>query len=266
MLKLLIVDDEKGIIDGFKRTIETAEIKEEHKVFDSSDAFRALEIIKEQKPNIIFLDIIMPKKDGLQLLKEIKEESPESQVVMVSARIDIEAKNEALKQGAYEYVEKPVELMQLKKIVLEYIQNKKNLQLKDNVSPTATKPIILILEDNFEQRLILERCIERHYEAIIEITGDGQLAIEIAKRQPIDIGIIDVRLPRMTGYEALKKMRDNGSKLKSIIISGEGQQISIVDAQTLGIEMFIKKPFYPRDIDCQLKVLLKKTDKLIFKN
>jgi len=96
MLKLLIVDDEEGIIDGFKKTLKIAKIKEEHTIFDAHDAFKALEIIKEHKPNIIFLDIIMPGKDGLKLLEEIKAESPASQVIMVSSRIDIEAKKEAL--------------------------------------------------------------------------------------------------------------------------------------------------------------------------
>jgi len=69
----------------------------------------------------------------------------------------------------------------------------------DYSSSTKKKPTILILEDDFEQRMMIERHIENNYESNIEATGNGTLAIEIAKKGPIDIGIIDVKLSGTTG-------------------------------------------------------------------
>ncbi len=77
---ILVVDDEDGVRESVREVLSD----EGYRVLDTADGTQVLRIIKEQRPELVLLDIWMPQMDGIGLLKEIKSQEPDINVVMVS--------------------------------------------------------------------------------------------------------------------------------------------------------------------------------------
>ena len=78
------------------------------------DTTSGLALIEKEKPEIIFLDLIIPQIGGIECLKQIRKVSPESYVIMMTGIQDQEIAKQALKEGAYDYVTKPFDLGYIK--------------------------------------------------------------------------------------------------------------------------------------------------------
>ncbi|MAO07680.1 MAG: response regulator [Alteromonas sp.] len=114
MRKILIVDDEPNIV----MTLEYAFKKKDFEVFIARDGSEALNILKSEVPDVVLLDIMMPKVDGYETLKSIKEDArlQDTKVIFVTAKNKASDIEKGLKLGADKYITKP---FSIKKIVSE---------------------------------------------------------------------------------------------------------------------------------------------------
>ncbi|MCL4524698.1 MAG: response regulator [Acidobacteria bacterium] len=103
---VLVVDDELLTL----RTINRALSEEGFDVFVAIDGEKALEVFREEKPDLVLVDIVLPGLDGIEVLREIKQQSPATIVLMMSAYHVVERAVEAMKLGAYDYLVKPFHL------------------------------------------------------------------------------------------------------------------------------------------------------------
>jgi DNA-binding NtrC family response regulator len=107
--KVLIVDDEMLIRYSLQRLIEG----EGFPVVTADTGLKALQQFEHEKPEIVILDIRLPDANGLNLLKTMKEINPSVTVVMVTACPDIRSSVEAMKMGAFDYLDKPIDIEKL---------------------------------------------------------------------------------------------------------------------------------------------------------
>lgn len=109
--KILIVDDETDLVDILKNRLERAS----YQVLTAYDGDEAMRTAQSEKPDLILLDIIMPRVDGHTVLRLLRADDGYSQVkiVMVTACSDEDNRALALKNGANAYISKPVELQGL---------------------------------------------------------------------------------------------------------------------------------------------------------
>lgn len=118
--KILIVDDERGMLNLLDKVLT----KEGYSIHTVTNADDAIEQIKSTAFDLIVTDIDMPKKDGIQLLKEIKQEFSESQtVIMITAYATVESAINAMKLGAYDYITKPFQLDEIKLVIKKAIEH-----------------------------------------------------------------------------------------------------------------------------------------------
>ena len=103
---ILVVDDEDDVRESVREVLSD----EGYRVVDTADGARVLEMIKDERPELVLLDIWMPQVDGIGLLKEIKIQEPNINVVMVSGHGNIHTAVTATKYGAFDFIEKPVSL------------------------------------------------------------------------------------------------------------------------------------------------------------
>lgn len=103
---ILVVDDEEGIRESVREILTD----EGYRVIEASDGSKVLELIRKERPRLVLLDIWMPKIDGIGLLKEIKKQEPEVNVVMISGHGNIHTAVAATKLGAFDFIEKPLSL------------------------------------------------------------------------------------------------------------------------------------------------------------
>lgn len=106
MIRILVVDDEEEICSFLKEFL----MRKKYDVSVATTADLALALVKKIHPHLVFLDIRMPQKDGVALLKEIKEMDREIGVVMVSALRDEALAKKTLELGADGYITKPIDL------------------------------------------------------------------------------------------------------------------------------------------------------------
>jgi len=101
--KILVVDDEAIVRDSLRDWLSDVG----HQVLTAENGFQALEIIQKEKPSIAIVDLVMPGMDGIELLKRAKEISPGIEVVIITAYGSIPTAITAIREGAYDYIEKP---------------------------------------------------------------------------------------------------------------------------------------------------------------
>ena len=105
-MKVLIVDDERAIRYSLKEILEM----ENYQVELAENGLEGLQKAQKEKYDAIFCDIKMPEMDGIELLGKIIEEGIESPVIMVSGHADINIAVECIKKGAFDFIEKPLDL------------------------------------------------------------------------------------------------------------------------------------------------------------
>lgn len=109
MAKILIVDDQRSIRNTIKELLEM----ESHTPITAGDAMEALEIIEHQRIDMVISDIKMPNMDGTELLSKIRATHPDIAVIMISGHADILTAVECMQKGAYDFIEKPIEMNRL---------------------------------------------------------------------------------------------------------------------------------------------------------
>jgi UDP-3-O-acyl N-acetylglucosamine deacetylase len=103
---ILVVDDEDKVRESVREVLGD----EGYRVVDTADGTRVLDLIEQEKPELVLLDIWMPQIDGIDLLKQIKSQQPTINVVMMSGHGNIHTAVAATKSGAFDFLEKPLSL------------------------------------------------------------------------------------------------------------------------------------------------------------
>ena len=103
---ILVVDDEEGVRESVREVLSD----EGYRVIDTGDGSLVIDLIKREKPGLVLLDVWMPEIDGIGLLKDIKIQDPNLNVVMVSGHGNIHMAVTATKFGAFDFIEKPLSL------------------------------------------------------------------------------------------------------------------------------------------------------------
>jgi two-component system, NtrC family, nitrogen regulation response regulator NtrX len=134
MGKILIVDDEQNIIDVLTLVLTS----EKHNVDTCLEGFSAIEKVKNNKYDLVLLDIKMPKMDGLEVLEKILEIDKSLIVIMISGHGNFETAVDATKKGAYNYIQKPPDLDELKIAIKNAIEYKRS---KDEIEELRTELI-----------------------------------------------------------------------------------------------------------------------------
>jgi DNA-binding NtrC family response regulator len=119
MRKILIVDDEMGVRDSLRMIF-----KKDYQVTAVGSCTEAWEKVQSEEPDLIFLDIIMPGKDGMEMLKEIHQIQPLTPVVMLTATKTVKTAVDAMKLGAYDYITKPFDIEELRLIVQKALESR----------------------------------------------------------------------------------------------------------------------------------------------
>ena len=101
--KVLVVDDDDGIREYLRDLLTGAD----YEVIEADDGDRALRLFETEGPDIIMLDLRMPRVDGAEVLKKVRATRPEVPVIVMTGYVDVEVAMEVMKEGAFEYLIKP---------------------------------------------------------------------------------------------------------------------------------------------------------------
>jgi two-component system response regulator AtoC len=155
--KVLVVDDEQLVRESLRDWLTESG----YEVFTAENGFQALEFIDRERMGVVLADLVMPGMDGIELMKRAKEIIPNIDVIIVTAYGSIATAISAMKEGAYDYIEKPFCPERLELLVQKLVEHQN------------------LVEENISLRQRLED--RHHFENIIAKSHKMQQVIEVIK-------------------------------------------------------------------------------------
>jgi two-component system nitrogen regulation response regulator NtrX len=181
MPTILIIDDEPAIRKALREILEY----ESFEVKEAEDGAAALKLVEKENFDLIFCDVKMPRMDGIELLTKMKEKGVESPVVIMTGHGNVETAVEALKKGAYDFIQKPLDLNR----ILVTVRNASNQHTLEKETKTLRRKVNKVLGSNIvgESDAISEikKMIDTvaPTEARVLITGGNGSGKELVARQ-----------------------------------------------------------------------------------
>ncbi|MCK4640787.1 MAG: response regulator [Candidatus Marinimicrobia bacterium] len=215
---ILVVEDDRQASELISHYLSEAG----YAVANAFDGVQAVEMARKLKPRAITLDIMLPKKDGWDVLSELKSqpETVDIPVVIVSV---VESRLFGLNLGAIEYFIKPVN----KDKLIEVMQNVINKTGKETKDTT-----VLIIDDEPETVDLLTDMLQLQGFDVLPAYG-GQEGIDLAIKKHPDVIILDLMMPEVSGFDVAQQLRANSEAMEIPILVYTAKDLTEEDRQKL---------------------------------
>jgi CheY-like chemotaxis protein len=212
---VLCVDDDTGVINLYRRYLN----QRGYRVFGLTDSRRALDVAKRLQPYAITLDVMMPRKDGWEVLQELKADPATSDIPVIICSIISEAER-GMSLGAADYLVKP-------------IMEEDLVATLDRLGRTAGTHHVLVVDDHPGDRSLLRRIIESggRYR-VIEAAG-GREAIDLVKKHHPSIIILDLMMPEVDGFAVLEYVKSDAATRSIPVVVVTAKNLTETDRQRL---------------------------------
>ncbi len=229
---VLCVDDDGGVITLFRRYLS----KQGYQVVGLSDSAAVVERAERLKPFAITLDVMMPEKDGWQVIQELKANPITRDIPVIVCSI-VADKDQGISLGAADYLVKPILEDDL-------------LTALDRLDRQDTGPHkVLIVDDHTEDRNLLRRMIEAQegYE-ILEAAG-GQEAIALVRTERPHIIILDLMMPDLDGFAVLESIKADKTTRSIPVIVVTAKTLTVEERNTLNrrVQSLLQKGIFEQE-------------------
>lgn len=239
--RILVIDDEEIICNLLKDSLTD----EGYQVETVTDSKEGLEKVLRGEPfDVLITDIRMPKKDGMQILKEAKNRMPDMIVIIITGYPSLETIREASEYNAFDYITKPLDPDEVCDCVKRSLEARK---LSREFKIPEKPPRILVVDDMQSALFLAEGVLgDEGYHA--EIAQNGQEALERFRQKHFDIVIADLHMPVMDGIELLNNIKKQDIKTLVIIMTARPSIESAIKAFRHGAYDYVTKPIDPDTI------------------
>lgn len=227
MKSILVVEDETSLRESLREWL--ADLG--YHVEGASEGEEALRLIEEKDFDVALLDLRLPGKNGLQVLREAKEKKPKLVGIIITAYPTAEAAVEAMKTGAVDFLTKPVDLGQLEMLV----------KAKTEPAKVGAKPLLIVDDEPSMRESLKQWFVDLGYQ--VETASDGDEAMKLIAEKDYGLLILDLKLPKKGGIEVLRETRKLCPSLKVIIITAYPSVETATEAMKQGAIEYLAKPF-----------------------
>ncbi|MBP8984399.1 MAG: sigma-54-dependent Fis family transcriptional regulator [Syntrophobacterales bacterium] len=133
MAKIIVIDDDRSISESLELYLS----EEGHEVMTANTGTDGLNLVLQTSPDIVILDIRLPDIDGFTVLEDLKEENVDAKVIMITAHHDMDTTIRAMKEGAFDYIHKPINIDELDIAIQKAINT---LEMEKKINGLLTEP------------------------------------------------------------------------------------------------------------------------------
>lgn len=270
-IKILIIEDEESLVNVLEKKL----LYEGYEVSVARDGQEGMDKVKANNPNLILLDIVMPKMNGFEVLENLKKDKKFSSIPVIvlsnsGYSIDLD---KALDLGATDcLVKAEFDLDEVIKKIEKTIgkENFPKKELKDegkqslnqensSQNNNGSKKILIVEDDKFLRDLCLKKLEKNSFK--VSTAFDGEEGLKKIKEEKPILVLLDIVLPGLSGFEVLKQIKANSqtASVPVIILSNLGQKEDIEKGMNLGAEDYIiKADNTPNEIIEKVKTVMAK--------
>jgi len=241
---ILIVEDSRVI----NNTLTSRLRGKGYKCFQSYDLAEARQIIQKNEISLVILDLHLPDGEGEDLIEEIKEVNKATKIVIFTSENDLLRRDELFRLGILDYLLKGKNANLTLKEILNIIQS---MQINPNYT-------LLIVDDSRVIRKMMHNILSSCGYTILE-ARNGAEAIQKVAESEIDLMLLDMQMPDMSGLEALKRIKQDEKNfhLPVFMISSTLDIEVMRDAYKAGILDYFKKPFSPEELKLKVEQVIR---------
>uniref|UniRef100_A0A7C3RKT4 Response regulator n=1 Tax=Dictyoglomus thermophilum TaxID=14 RepID=A0A7C3RKT4_DICTH len=234
MYKVVLIDDSKDFINSAVKILEEENFEV---VGFANSGQEGIRIVREKKPDLVFVDIVMPDMDGFATIKEIKKMENPPKTIILTLYDNEEYRKASNEVGADGFISKS-ELFSHIDEIIEKIGGKEYMKT------------ILLVDDSKTIRKMLMTVLSKIPKVQFEEAESGLFALEKLALKKIDLVILDLNMPDMHGIEVLKFMRkhDLYKDIPVIILTTRGDEEMKETAIKEGANLYVVKPFNPQEL------------------
>ncbi len=271
--KILVVDD----IPANVKLLEAKLISEYYDVITACDGFEAIEKAKEDKPDLILLDVMMPGMDGFECCKLIKSEHSTSHIpiVMVTALTDVEDRVRGLEAGADDFLTKPINDVALMARLKSLVRTKMmldELRLRDQtgsqmgISPNPNDALmsdvtgarVLIIDDDVAQIRRIRDYLSKDYD--VDSVNEPQHSHNVAAAGNFDVIIISTMLEQTDGLRLATQFKSQEAlrHVPLVILVDEFEQHIILKGLEMGVNDYLVVPADPSELRARVRTQVRR--------
>jgi CheY-like chemotaxis protein/signal transduction histidine kinase len=206
---LLVVEDDPH----YARVLRDLSRDKGFKVIVAMRGAEALALARQYRPTAVSLDVFLPDMLGWTVLSHLKQDPTTRHIPVQMVTLD-EDRQHGLARGAFSFVTKPATTEGLE-AALSRIQE----------YTTPRRKRLLVVEDNAAEQLSITELLG-HSDIDIAVAGTGEAALAALRAQPCDCVVLDLRLPDMSGFEVLERLRDNAALGDVPVVVFTGKELS----------------------------------------
>jgi YesN/AraC family two-component response regulator len=240
-LSVLVVDDNasmraalRGIVKGDGHDV----------VGEAAEGKTALTLIRQLRPDVVLLDMVMPVMDGLAVLTEIKETGLDTTVLVVSGNQDQALIQQAFSLGAIGYVTKPLNPGSILK-TFEQIGVVKKSRDGRPAGATAAESSgrrCVIVDSDADVRGLLKTLLEGERVEVVAEAGDGMQGLCSIEEHRPDLVFLDVDMPELNGLNVLRCLRAVHPDLQVIMVTSHAEGAIVKEALSQRVAGYLLKP------------------------
>jgi CheY-like chemotaxis protein len=238
---ILIVDDDPDILEGLTAVLETRP----YKLVTARDGLECMERIRAETPDLLILDMMMPRMDGFAVIKELRNDPKHVGlpiIVLTTVVEDAAYRRYELETGlamdVQDYIEKPAPPEELLK----------------RVSAIVDQPQILVADDDPDILEAVTTILETRRYTVIT-ARDGQQCLDLARKRVPDLLILDLLMPRMDGFGVLRELQSVPAYrdlpilvLTTVVEDASRRRYELETGQDMKVLAYLQKPLAPEQL------------------
>jgi YesN/AraC family two-component response regulator len=239
-LSVLVVDDNasmraalRGIVKGDGHDV----------IGEAAEGKTALALIRQMKPDVVLLDMMMPVMDGMAVLTEIKESGLDISVLVVSGNQDPELMQQAFSLGAIGYVTKPLNPDRILQTFAQIgiVSKARDARPAGATAESAGRRCVIV-DSDADVRGLLKTLLEGERVEVVAEAGDGMQGLVAIEEHRPDLVFLDIDMPELDGLNVLRCLRAVHPDLHVIMVTSHAEGAIVKEALSQRVAGYLLKP------------------------